>query len=115
MFLIHGWWWGVKGTPPDLHLLLPVLCSRLSLIEACEATIVPLIEAPGTHHGHPHLVRNIQDGPKGADCPLQHRRVADVKLYLGIFDSGGPPLGLLCSLLTQLCIKPATETVLLVP
>lgn len=115
MFLVHRWWRGVKGTPPDLHLLLPMLCSRLSLIEARETSIVPLIEAPGAHHGHPHLVRNIQDGPKGADSPLQHRRVADVKLYLGIFDGSGPPLGLLCPLLTQFCIKPATETVLLVP
>ena len=72
MLLIHGGWWDVKGAPPDLHLFLPMLSGRLCLVEASEAPIVPLVEAPGTHHRQPHLVRPVQDGPEGAYGPLQH-------------------------------------------
>lgn len=115
VLLVHGGRRDVKGAPPDLHLLLPVLGGRFRLVEACEAPVMPLVEAPSAHHRQPHLVRAIQDGPEGTDGPLQHRRIADVKLHLGVLDGLGSPPGLLGPLFTQLCIEPATETVLLVP
>lgn len=87
MVRLHWRRWNIKGTPPDLHLGLPMFSSRLSLIEASQATIVPLIKTPGPHHRQPHLINGIQHSPEGTDGPLLHRCEADVKLIASIWKS----------------------------
>lgn len=115
VLLIHGRRWDIEGTAPDLHLLLAVLFSRLCLVEASEASVVTFVQAPGTDHRQPHLVRALHDGPQGLDGPFKHRGVAHVKLHARLFDGLRSTLGLLQPLLTEVSIKPAAEAVLLVP
>jgi hypothetical protein len=41
------------GPPPDLDLVLAVLGSGLSLVQALEGTVVPLVQAPALVLGDP--------------------------------------------------------------
>ena len=70
MPFIHGWGRNIKGTPPDLDLCLAVLGSGLSLVQSSQATVVALIESPGSVDRQPHLVNAVQDIPQGTDGPL---------------------------------------------
>ena len=86
MVWAHGGRRNVKRAPPDLHLGLSVLGGRLRLVQAGQAAVVALVEPPGAVHRDPHLVDGVQGQPQGADSPLQHGGVADVKLIAGIWD-----------------------------
>lgn len=70
MPLIHGWGRNVKRAPPDLDLGLSVYSGCFSLVQASQAAVVALIEAPGPVDGQPHLVDAVQNKPQGADGPL---------------------------------------------
>lgn len=81
---VHRWGRNVEGTPPDLHLSLPVFLSSFCLIQPRQATVVALVEPPGPVDGQPHLVDAVQDKPQGPDGPLKDRGVADIKLIASI-------------------------------
>ena len=44
--LVHGKGWHIVGPAPNLDLVLPVLVRCFSLVEAREAAVVPLVQAP---------------------------------------------------------------------
>ena len=84
MALIHGRGWDVKRAPPDFDLGFSMFSCCFSLVEACQTTIVALIEAPGTVNRQPHLVNALQNEPQSSDGPLQDGGVANVKFIASI-------------------------------
>lgn len=71
MRFIHGWRRDVKRTPPDLDLGLSVFGCSFSLVQPSQATIVALIEPPGSVYRQPHLVNAIQNKPQSANGSFQ--------------------------------------------
>lgn len=82
--LIHLRGRDVKGAPPDLHLGIPMFGCCFRLVQPSQATIVALVEAPGSVDRQPHLVDAVQNEPQGADGPLQDRGVANIELIASI-------------------------------
>lgn len=87
MVRAHGGRRNVKRAPPDLHLSLSMLGSRLCLVQPCQASVVALVEPPGPMHRHPHLVNAVQDQPQRPNGPLQYGGVANVKFKASICES----------------------------
>ena len=84
--------WGrrdVEGAPPYFHLGFSVLGGGLWLVQPREAPVVAFVEPPRSVHRHPHLVNAVQHHPQGANGPLQHRGVADVKFIAGVCSRSG--------------------------
>ena len=106
---------GVVGPPPDPHLLGTVPLGGLGLVQASQAAIVPLVQAPVLGLGHEGLARRRQGQPKGADGAGQDGGVGPVDLQSRRLDQLATLAGLGLALGGQVHIHPSGEPVLQVP
>ena len=106
---------GVIATTPHQHLLVAVLLGGLGLVQALQATVVALVEAPALDHRQPDAVHLVEAVVQGVDGTLEHRGVGDVELVAlgleqltcrhGLRHAGG----------RQIDVNPAGEAVFEVP
>jgi hypothetical protein len=106
---------GVVAAAPDQHLLVAVLLGGFGLVQALQAAVVALVQAPGMHHGQPGAVEFVQRVPQGAGGALEHAGVGHVEVVaLGLEQPAGL-LGLLHAGLGQVDVGPAGEAVFEIP
>mmetsp|Transcript_14999 Transcript_14999/g.31406 ORF Transcript_14999/g.31406 Transcript_14999/m.31406 type:complete len:318 (+) Transcript_14999:48-1001(+) len=105
----------VEAAAPDLHLVGAVLLHCLLLVEAGQAPVHPLVQAPGLGDGHVELVRLLQRVVEGLDGALEDRGVADVELEALLLDERSCALRLPDALLGEVDVDPAGEAVVHVP
>ncbi|MNN46844.1 hypothetical protein D3C81_1612430 [compost metagenome] len=115
IFQVHRRRRDVVRTAPHLDLVFAVLGGSLSLVQALQATVVALVEAPGLAHRQPILIKLGQRTLQGVDGALEHRGVGDVELqaFLAHQAAGGSRFP--APLLGQVDIHPAGEAVVQVP
>ena len=73
------------GASPDEYLLIAILGSRFSLIQALERAIMTLIEAPIVVNGQIHGIHRIQGNPERTDGAFEHRGKGDIKFVTLVF------------------------------
>jgi hypothetical protein len=106
---------GVVAAAPDQHLLVAVLLGGFCLVQALQAAVVALVQAPGVHHGQPGAIEFVQRVPEGARGALQDAGVGHVEVVaLGLEQPAGL-LGLFHAGLGQVDVGPAGEAVFEVP
>ena len=113
--LFQGWRGDVEAASPDLNLLRAVLDDRLLLVQACEATVHALVQAPGLVHGDVELIRRLQCQVAGLDGTLQEGREGDVDLQVLGLQKLTRALGLAQALLGEVHVHPSGEDVRHVP
>ena len=87
----------------------------LGLVESLQVPVVAFVQSPSPMHRHPHQIHFVENEPKGAYRPLEHRGVRDVK---GESLSAQPRARiprLLHALRGEIDIDPAREPVLPIP
>ncbi len=108
-------WRHVVAAPPDLRLRLAVFCGRLRLVEPLQRAVVPLVQPPASNHGNPEQVELVERDPASANRALEDRRVRDVEPQR-LRAQKSPRFGSLPpTLIGQIDISPASESILLVP
>ena len=105
----------VVATAPDLHLLVTVLLSRLSLVEALKHTVVLLVEAPALLYGDPVEVHDVEDLVEGLDSALEVGGISLREVEAVFLEDGPSLLSFFDTLFGEVYVRPASEAVLLVP
>ena len=105
----------VVAATPDQHLVFTVLSRGLGLVQAGQAAVVTLVEAPVAHYRQPHLVHAFLHVPEGAHGALEYRHMGHVEEEAGVLECLAALVGLADPLLGQIHIRPATEAVFQVP
>mmetsp|Transcript_7985 Transcript_7985/g.18517 ORF Transcript_7985/g.18517 Transcript_7985/m.18517 type:complete len:244 (-) Transcript_7985:66-797(-) len=113
--LLHQGGGNVVGAPPHVDLVCAVLLHSLLLVEALEAAVVALVEAPGLLDGDPEHAHVLQNGQACLDGTLQHRRVHNVKRKALLAKVLGSAVSLRNARVGKGNVDPASEAVLLVP
>ena len=105
----------VERTAPDLDLVGPDPVDHLLLVEAGQAAVVALVQAPVLGHRKPQTVHLVEDEMKGADGAGQDRGEAmiEVETLVGEQPAGGARL--LDAGGRQVAVPPAGEAILEVP
>eukprot|EP00966_Prymnesium_polylepis_P169624 3921953-Prymnesium_polylepis.3 len=115
----HRRWLAVKRGAPATQVTRGENAERLTLIQAGQHAVMPLVEAPTCKRIRPpssSLFPSIQADPRRLDRPLQHACIARVDLEtLFVQEDLRCFVGLLSSSVVQRHIRPASEAVLIVP
>lgn len=100
---VHRRRWRVEAAPPDLHLLLAVFGGSFGFVEASQAAVVALIQAPCLVHRDARLAGLAEDRLQRVLGACQQRRVGNVELEAGVLDglAGGQRLGFACTVLGE--------------
>mmetsp|Transcript_24887 Transcript_24887/g.52754 ORF Transcript_24887/g.52754 Transcript_24887/m.52754 type:complete len:203 (-) Transcript_24887:2-610(-) len=113
--LLQGRRRDVEAAAPDLDLLGAVLDHCLLLVEAREAAVHALVEAPSLVHGHEELVSRLECEVQGLDGPLEEGGVGNVDLDALRFEQLAGTLALPHTLIRQVHIDPAREAIRDIP
>mmetsp|Transcript_43698 Transcript_43698/g.103154 ORF Transcript_43698/g.103154 Transcript_43698/m.103154 type:complete len:210 (-) Transcript_43698:8-637(-) len=108
---LQRWWGDVEASAPDLHLLGAMLLDGLLLVQACEAAIHALVQAPSLGDRSVQLISALQRNVAGLDGALEEGSVARIQLEATLLNQSAGFLGLAKTLLRQVDIHPASETV----
>ena len=112
---LKSWWLDIKGTTPNLYLLLAVLSSCISLVEALKCTIVALVQTPSLMNRKPVTVKLIKNMIQSVNSTLEQRSVANIKVIASLFKSTAASCCLLVTSLGKVNVGPTSEQVELVP
>mmetsp|Transcript_35264 Transcript_35264/g.59215 ORF Transcript_35264/g.59215 Transcript_35264/m.59215 type:complete len:217 (-) Transcript_35264:108-758(-) len=105
----------VEAAPPNLHLIRTMLLHSLLLVQASQAAIEALVQAPVTVCWDVALIQACQHPPASVNGSLQNTRVCHIEgvtRFLQGFTSG---ISLLLALFTELHVHPTRKLVLHVP
>mmetsp|Transcript_68536 Transcript_68536/g.201160 ORF Transcript_68536/g.201160 Transcript_68536/m.201160 type:complete len:296 (+) Transcript_68536:164-1051(+) len=105
----------VEAAAPHQHLVRAVLLHGLLLVQAGEAAVHALVQAPGLLHRHVLLVGVLQGEVARPVGALEDRGEGDVDLEAVGLQEGAGVLGLAHALLGKVDVDPARELVRDVP
>jgi hypothetical protein len=92
-----------------------VLLHRLSLVEALQGAVVPLVEAPGALDRNPHAIHGIEHDPQRSDRALQHGSEGDVDAELFLQQLAPGLRRFQPAWVRQIDVGPTSEQVLDIP
>lgn len=113
--LIDGGWSDIVTPSPQLYLLLTVVQRHLSPVQANQSAVVTFVQPPRLGDGHPLLAHGLQHEPRCLNGAAENGGENTAKLVAMLLQQSAALLSLLDSVLTQLLVNPAAETVLFVP
>jgi hypothetical protein len=106
---------GVVAAAPDEHLRITVLRGHVGLVQALQAAVVALVQAPVVDHRQPGAVHLVECMPQCPDGALEHRGVGHVELEAGLLQQPAGLLRLGHAGVGERHVGPAGEAVFQVP
>mmetsp|Transcript_14124 Transcript_14124/g.33313 ORF Transcript_14124/g.33313 Transcript_14124/m.33313 type:complete len:214 (+) Transcript_14124:374-1015(+) len=101
----------IEAAAPNLDLVVAVLLGGLRLVEALQATVVPLIQAPVVDDGHGKVLALCADSPGSANGTTQDGGEDDVELVALLLQALARLDRLLNSICAEVDIVPTGEDV----